>query len=59
VTGPLAAALTGSTDTTNQARATARQPRRDDGGLARQHEAGGTPARRGCSAAVTRSRLLP
>ena len=59
VTGPLQAALTGSTATTNRARATARRPRGDAGGLARQHEAGGTPARRGCSAAVTYSRLLP
>ncbi len=59
LTGPLQAALTGSTATTNGARATARQPRGFAGGLARQHEAGGTPGRRGIRPAVTRSRLLP
>jgi hypothetical protein len=59
LTGPLQAGLTGSTDTTTRARATARRPRCDDGGLARQYEAGGTPGRRGIRPAVTRSRLLP
>jgi hypothetical protein len=59
LTGPRATALPGSTAATERARATAASRQRPTGGLARQHEAGGTPGRRGIRPAVTRSRLLP